>query len=239
MSLADRMKRYEAVYQYRLTPRSPVIVRVDGRAFHTYTRNCQRPYDPDLRNAMVFATQALVREMQGCKLAYQQSDEASFVLTDYDRLESQGWFNYELSKIVSLSASIFTATFARFHRAPQLPAFDARAFVVPVHDVPNYFVWRAKDWARNSLTMLAQTHFSPQQLHGKNQAAMHEMLHQIGVNWADRAAWEKCGTFVFPDGSLVDDVLPKYEGIRDLFRYASRALDCDCIDCTINGEPAH
>jgi tRNA(His) 5'-end guanylyltransferase len=78
-------------------------------------------------------------------------------------------------------------------RHPSLATFDARAFVLPNDEVANYFVWRQKDAERNSLSMLAQAHFSQKQLQGKNRAAMHEMLHEKGVNWNDVKTVHKRG----------------------------------------------
>ena len=75
-----------------LPPRTPIVIRVDGKAFHTLTKNFYRPFDYKFIDSMVMAALALFREMQGCKMAYIQSDEASFVLTDYDQLDTQGWF---------------------------------------------------------------------------------------------------------------------------------------------------
>ncbi|WP_234795513.1 tRNA(His) guanylyltransferase Thg1 family protein [Mycobacteroides saopaulense] len=205
-SLGDRIKRYEGVYTHRLTPRSPLVIRVDGRAFHTYTKKLQRPFDPHLMSTMIRATVETSRQMQGFKLAYTQSDEATFLLTDYDDLGTQGWFGYELNKVVSLSASIFTAEFnAASHYLRDwlgFATFDARAFTVPIEDVPNVFVWRQRDWERNSLQMLSRSHFSHTQLHGKGRRDLHDMLHGVGVNWADLNDQEKNGTFVLGDRSL-------------------------------------
>src|SRR3954453_4065728 len=103
-ALGDRIKRYEQATNYRLTPRSPVFLRVDGKCFHTYTRGMRKPFEPDLIAAMVYATQQAAKEMTGFKLAYTQSDEATFLITDYDSHESQGWFDYELQKLVSITA---------------------------------------------------------------------------------------------------------------------------------------
>ncbi|ATN88932.1 hypothetical protein SEA_SCHATZIE_121 [Mycobacterium phage Schatzie] len=219
-SLGDRIKRYEAAYNHRLTPRSPLIIRVDGRAFHTYTRGLRRPFDGDLMAVMVMAAQCTAAEMQGFKLGFVQSDEATFLLTDYDDLDTQGWFGYELNKVVSLSASLFTAHFNhlaadRFgSRIDRLASFDSRAFNVPAEDVPNVFIWRQRDWERNSLQMLARSHFSHKELHGKGRREMHDMLHGIGTNWADLSSREKNGTFILRDRSRVHD-RADYDMIRE------------------------
>lgn len=212
-SLGDRIKRYERSYNQTLTPRTPVMIRVDGRAFHTLTRHLQKPFDPRLMSAMVFATIDTAKEMQGFKLGYVQSDEATFLLTDYDQLETQGWFGYELNKVVSLSASLFTAHFNRhfpelWPEFGKIAAFDGRAFNIPAEDAPNAFIWRQRDWERNSLQMLAQHYFSHKALQNKGKREMHEMLHNIEVNWAtDLSPRQKNGTWVLRDGTVSSERL--------------------------------
>jgi len=202
-SLGDRIKRYERAGQFHYPPRQPLIIRVDGRAFHTFTRGFDKPFDHYLMEAMVYAMEKTAKDMMGFKLAYHQSDEVTFLLTDYDRLTTQGWFDYEVNKVVSLAASTFTAWFARMFSAKfGVATFDARAFTVPAEDVPNVFIWRQRDWERNSVSMLAQAHFSHKELHGKKVPDMHDMLHGIGINWADLSLAEKNGTFLLRDGTI-------------------------------------
>jgi tRNA(His) 5'-end guanylyltransferase len=93
-SLGDRMKdNYEDRYRIYLTRRTPVIIRLDGKAFHTLTSKCQRPFDQHFINSMLYASEETAKEMQGFKLAYVQSDEVSFLLTDYDNLDTEAWFD--------------------------------------------------------------------------------------------------------------------------------------------------
>lgn len=247
LSLASRMKRYEQAQALHLTRRIPVIIRVDGRAFHTLTRHMSKPYDLTLINAMVTATSELARSMDGCRLAYVQSDEASFLLTDFARLESEAWFGYDLQKVVSLAAAGMTA---RFNRAMTINVvgassvsisrnqvnddvsettalltqlkmpiaeFDARAFNLPHSEVANYFLWRARDWHRNSVLMYAQAHFCHKQLHGKKLPDIHEMLHSIGRNWAtDTSEVERNGTFVTTDDNIMYHIVPTYESVNTI-----------------------
>lgn len=213
-SLGNRMKSYEAVSNFKLTPRSPVIIRVDGQAFHTFTKGMDKPFDRHLMRTMVAATAEVAAKMQGFKMAYTQSDEATFLITDFDKLGSQGWFGYELNKLVSSTASLFTAHFNHeFENRMSIATFDARAFVVPFDDVPNNFIWRQQDWSRNSLQMLARAHFSHQECLGKKSADLHEMLHGVDVNWAKLDPIEKNGTFLFRGGHVVHDRL-SYDDIR-------------------------
>ena len=206
-TIGDRMKRYEAVSQGFLTPNMPVFVRVDGRAFHTYTRGCAKPFDMDLIGAMTYAAQNTAKDIHGFVLGYVQSDEATFMLSDYERPETKGWFGYETSKIVSLSASLFTAHFNAYVRSLDgydgLATFDARAFNVPLDDAPNVFVWRQKDWERNWVSMLARSQFSAKQLHGKSRREVLEMVSPESLMFLEPVI--EHGTFLFPDGEVAHE----------------------------------
>lgn len=144
-SIGDRMKRYEAVTDLHFTPNSPVVIRVDGKTFHSFLRNANRPFDDRVMRSMSEAALNTMTNMQGAKLAYTQSDECTFVITDTDKIETEGWFGYSLNKIVSITASMFTGYFNAFFSSYAEPVttsigfFDARAFVIPEADVPNVF----------------------------------------------------------------------------------------------------
>ena len=113
--LGKRMKEfYEQVPKYRLMRRTPVIIRIDGKAFHTFTRGFERPFDEVLGNAMVKTMQYLCENIQGCIFGYVQSDEISLVLSDYKKLNSDAWFGYEVQKMCSIAASMATMAFASF-----------------------------------------------------------------------------------------------------------------------------
>jgi tRNA(His) 5'-end guanylyltransferase len=218
-SLGDRIKGYEKTFSHNALKRVPLMIRVDGRAFHTFTRGMEHPFDTTLSSAMVCAAIDTAKDMQGFKAGYVQSDEATFVLTDYDTTETQGWFDYDLFKVVSISASLMSVNFARHFPAKIPPVFDSRAFSLPADDVVNALLWRAKDWERNSVQMYARAFFSHKQLHGKGRADMHEMLHSIGKNWAtDNGERERNGTFIVNgDGGIYprSDILPSYATIND------------------------
>lgn len=110
--LGMRMKNnYETITKYRLTRRTPVIIRIDGKSFHSYTRGFQKPFDPILMKSMQRTMQSLCENIQGCVLGYTQSDEISLLLIDYKDLHSQAWFDNEVQKICSISASLATKTF--------------------------------------------------------------------------------------------------------------------------------
>jgi tRNA(His) guanylyltransferase len=126
---------------------------------------------------------AVAKEMQGCRLAYVQSDEISFLLIDYENIQSEPWFDYRVNKMTSIAASVAARTFTEVIGKPA--DFDARFFNLPENDVVNYFVYRQRDAERNSLNMLAQAHYSQKELRGKKAPELHEMLNDKGVNWND------------------------------------------------------
>lgn len=113
-SLGDRMKRYENVSKDYLTRRIPVIIRIDGKAFHTFTRGMRKPFDSVLMNTMKDTMKFLCENIQGCVFGYTQSDEITLVLTDYATLTTDAWFGYNVQKIVSITASIATLAFNKF-----------------------------------------------------------------------------------------------------------------------------
>lgn len=190
-SLGDRMKaNYENRTRYSLPRRTCTLIRVDGKAFHSYTRGCARPYDVDLMSAMDAAMQGLCESMQGVCLGYVQSDEISVLLSDFEETKTEAWFDGNVQKIASISASIATAYFMEARRAQgyeRLAFFDSRAFTIPdAREVEEYFIWRQQDATRNSISMTAQAHFSHKELAGKSGSDMQEMLwSRCGVNWND------------------------------------------------------
>jgi tRNA(His) 5'-end guanylyltransferase len=205
-TLGDRVKRYEAVSKPLLTRRTPVVIRVDGKAFHTFTKNCDKPFDSSVMDAMVYAARETSKHMQGFQLAYVQSDEASFLLTDYDTLDTEAWYDYEINKLVSITASMFTAHFNDFWQTCKvmddkvnLAMFDARAFNVPEDEWQNVFLWRQRDWERNSIQMLARSNFSQKELQNKGILEMHMMLLNKDVDPELRTDQQKYGTFVLKD----------------------------------------
>ena len=113
--LGTRMKTfYEQIPKTKLMRRTPVICRIDGKAFHTYTRGFQKPFDEVLIKTMQETTKYLCENVQGCVLGYTQSDEISLVLVDYKRFETSAWFDYEIQKMCSIAASMATMAFNKF-----------------------------------------------------------------------------------------------------------------------------
>lgn len=182
-SLGDRMKDYERAARSVLPRRIPVILRVDGKAFHTVTRGCDRPFDEHLMGFMNTTAIRLCSEAQGAVFAFVQSDEISVLLHNYRRLTSEAWFDNEVQKLVSVAAGIASGWFSREWNSPV--AFDARVFVLPESEVCNYFIWRQQDATRNSIQMAARAVYSHAQVDEKNTSEMQEMLHAKGINWND------------------------------------------------------
>jgi tRNA(His) 5'-end guanylyltransferase len=199
-SLGDRMKAYEDVSRVRLTTKLPVIIRLDGKAFHTYTRGLKRPYDESLMRVMNLTAMYLCNNVQNCVMAYTQSDEISLLLVDYGSIKTSSWFDNNLQKMVSIAAGMasafLTARSDEIFPEIRLATFDARAFILPQHEVQNYFLWRQQDWNRNSLSMLAQSLYSHKELQGKDRAEQHEMCFRKGHNWATLPSHIKDGRVV-------------------------------------------
>ena len=205
-ALAKRMKQYEAVPKNTLTRRTPVIIRVDGRAFHTFTRGFKKPFDNVLMQAMQDTMKYLCENIQGCVLGYTQSDEITLILVDYKKLNSEAWFDYEVQKMCSIVASMATLEFNRsmkrravmfvnqktekektrddmyrqfgvYSKAVNKGAmFDARVFNLPKEEVTNNIYWRQLDASRNSIQMVGQAYFSHKELQHKTCNQIQDML---------------------------------------------------------------
>jgi len=204
--LGKRMKeQYEVRTRTFLPRRTYTIIRIDGKAFHTYTRGLGRPYDKGLADDMDATTEYLCHNIQGCIMGYVQSDEISLLLTDFEKENTCACFDGQVQKIVSVAASMATSKFnqlriIRWFKENGLSGkgiaididnmnmaeFDARVFSIPDPiEVENYFVWRQKDAVRNSISMQAQSLYSHKQLEGKSSNEQQEMCFQKGVNWND------------------------------------------------------
>lgn len=200
--LGKRMKdQYEDRTRYFLPRRTFTIIRVDGKAFHSFTKGFKRPFDKNLMNLMDHTAMEMCRQIQGCVMAYTQSDEISLLLTDFSTIQTDAWFDGNIQKISSVAASIATAAFNQYFvsvmgRRLEAPfaLFDGRVFTIPdVTEVINYFIWRQADATRNSIQMAAQSVYSQKELHGKSCNVLQEMLFQKGINWNDYTSGEKRG----------------------------------------------
>lgn len=246
-SLGDRMKGYEETTRYTLMRRSPVIIRLDGRAFHTFTKGLKyvdetledTPFSTVMHTCMYLTTRALINGIQNAVIAYSQSDEITILLRDWDKHETEQWFDGNIQKIVSISASIASVAFSNafsqykdmaynslsysqvigdftkgFLIQPTLVQFDSRVFNIPEAEVVNNFIWRQQDASRNSVQMLARHYFSHKELHKKNNGEIQDMLMlQKGVNWNNIPTWQKRGFCVSREG--VDREIPVFTQDRD------------------------
>ena len=231
--LGDRMKKaYENRTRILLPRRTYTIIRVDGKAFHTYTKGCKRPFDAGLVHDMDETAIYLCKNIQGAKFGFVQSDEISILLTDFDKLDTDAWFDGNIQKIVSVASSMATAKFNQLrwiryfnerYNNPladddpvswvwfmdaaklKLAEFDARTFTITAdYEVENYFIWRQNDCVRNSISSVAQSLYSAKQLNGKNMSEQQDMIHEKGQNWNDYDATLKRGRFIFKEAVELD-----------------------------------
>ena len=221
-SLGDRMKEYEYVTRNYLTRKLPVIIRIDGKAFHSFTRGFKKPFDEIFVKSMQETMKYLCENVQGCVLGYCQSDEITLVLVDYQSREACSWFDNNVQKMCSVSASMATMAFnrafnmeiapyyddcydsdptvAKYYRTLFMASdkgamFDSRVFTVPKEEVVNTLIWRQQDATRNSIQSVGQANFSHNQLHGKNCSDIQDMLMlEKGINWNDYPTHLKRGT---------------------------------------------
>src|SRR5271170_3747287 len=220
-ALGDRMKRYEEATRFTLPRRTYTIIRVDGRAFHSWTRGLEKPYDTDFMHLMDHTAIALCEQISGSQFAYVQSDEISVLAVDFLDINTEPWFDGNIQKWCSVGASVATMAFNRgvmgylthsgdmaqnkiLLKQPNA-MFDARVYTIPDPiEVENYFVWRQQDAERNSIMMLARAYATHKQLAGKKRADQHEIIHKAGDNWAKHPPSFKHGRLAFKSKVAVE-----------------------------------
>lgn len=212
-SLGDRMKQYEKVNDFKLTRRTPIIIRVDGRSFHTFTRGLDKPFDKNFIRVMQNVAEDLMKLSGNCVLAYVQSDEISILLKDWNKLESEPFFDNKIQKLVSIFSAAATSSFINnwcktcYCDLIDIQ-FDARCFNIPKEEVCNYFIWRQQDWTRNSIQMLGRSKFSQKEMNGKSCNVIQDMLwKKFDINWDKLDTYLKRGTFLY----RLDDVVVDYD----------------------------
>lgn len=249
-TLGDRMKNnYENVNRFYLTRRMPIVIRMDMKAGHTFTKGMKKPFDDIFVKTMQDTMKYLCENIQGCVLGYTQSDEISLVLVDYAELTTDAWFGNNLQKMCSVSASMATLAFnkaftrniskqsKRFYTeyleekdASYIETleiamnkgamFDSRVFTIPKEEVCNYMLWRQQDATRNSILSVGQANFSHKDLHGKSCNNIQDMLMtQKGINWNDYATTLKRGSCCIK----VDNGLAKYDEAGNICGYTQRS----------------
>lgn len=195
--IGDRFKAYEKCFDFTLPRRLPMVIRVDGRAFHGL--ELDKPFDLGFWAMMARVAEELCREIQGSVLAYFQSDEISIVARDDMTNTTEPWVGKRLSKLVSLSAAAATAAFNRSTPFALPCQFDSRAFVLPdLSEVTNYLIWRQQDATRNSVSMAAHAAFSHKSLHGVNNTGMLDRLREAGKPWEEVPTCFKRGAVCHP-----------------------------------------
>ena len=218
--LTIEMKDLENKSRVYLERKTPVIIRLDGKAFHTFTKNFDKPFDEILISSMKATMLYLCEHIQGCVFGYTQSDEITLVLTDYAKETTDAWFGYNIQKMASISASMATLRFnqvfcdavenaiidagnegeldvtSKYEKAMINGAvFDSRAFNVPLERVADSVAWRQNDCVRNSVQSLGQSKFSPNQMMNKSVEDVKTMLkEEFGVVWDELPNDKKYGS---------------------------------------------
>jgi tRNA(His) guanylyltransferase len=201
--LGDRCKGYEAAEAYRRAVRGqPLVARLDGRAFHTFTRGLKRPYDHGMSMAMIETARFLVEETRAL-VGYTQSDEITLAWYEAADSVSEYLFDGRFQKLASVLAGMASARFVQLcaqwlpGKATETPHFDARVWQVPaLADAMDVFVWREDDAAKNSITMAAGAYYTDGELDGKNGDVKREMLRAKGVSWEELPSFFQRGTYL-------------------------------------------
>ncbi len=217
-TLEDRMKQYESVSKNYLVRKTPVILRIDGKGFSKYTQSFKKPVDPFLASAMAETAKFLVKNIQGARIAYTQSDEISVLLRDWDSPTTDAWFSYNVQKLVSVAASMATAHFNYFmaQRPDSKPAvFDCRAFNLPFSEVCNYFIWRQQDGIRNSISMHAHHMFGHSKMQGVNTERAISMMLDAGFDWMSLPLYVQRGVCFIKDAEDIDETIPVFKDCRE------------------------
>ena len=214
MDLGDRMKEYEEHYQTEIPRRMPVVMRLDGKCFHSLTKGCEKPFDAGLRSAILLGVRDLLEEAPA-RMAYQQSDEVSLLFIDYNRFDTQQWLGGNIQKMASVAAAIMSVGFSKAWAKPGY--FDARLIAIPERDIVNYFIWRQQDCMRNAVSMASRTVFSAKQLHEKHGGERKAMLASKGVKFEDYDLGFRQGTVITKSEVMAAPVFSKDRSFLEKF----------------------
>ncbi len=213
MELNTRIKEYyEGRTKQLLMRRTITILRLDGKGFSKFTKGLNKPFDDDFSEDMDLTAKFLCEEIQGAKFGYTQSDEITIVLSDFDNQETSAWFDYNVQKMVSISASIATAKFNQLRarrmanyanididdlNSMTLAMFDSRVFQVPTLDeMVNTLIFRQQDCTRNSISMAADALLKGSMNGVKGDVKQERLFTEAGVNWNDYKTKYKRGSVI-------------------------------------------
>lgn len=241
--LGSRLKKYEKINRQYVLPQIPVFVRIDGKAFHTFTQGFDKPFDKTLSDMFKLSALRTMQEIQQCVFGYSQSDEFTILLNGWDSSKSEMWFGGNIQKIASVTASIFSVMFERSliqksvlgqvsvdkMNNTLMPAyFDARVFQVPIHEVENVFLWRQFDAKRNSIQALGRSEYSHEEIAGLKTFQIVDVLKkEKGIDWEELPNIQKWGFTIRQSISYkisiermewrVDDNIPYFLDDREYF----------------------
>ncbi len=223
MKLEDRMLYYRGLTDYKLMPKSYVMVMLDGRSFSTFTKKYfkEKPYSGTFNDMMDETAKYVCENVSGCKLAYVQSDEISLVLTDFENIDTQPFFGYRLCKMQSIIASLATVIFNRLlikdylykkseeifdiitdEKAIPFCQFDCKCWNLPSYDeVFNWFLYRQRDGIRNSKQMFAQAYIPHNRLQGLTTDEQIELVYkEYGMDWLLKVEkGQQFGRFIYKE----------------------------------------
>lgn len=207
-TLGDRMKEYEASTDFRLNKEYPLVIRLDGAHFHTWTKRdgkLDKPYDKDFMEIMERLTYNLSNEIPNVVYSYTQSDEITLVVFNNLHENSEPWLSNRLEKICSTVAALASVMFNAYvsekrymdkFKYKNLATFDCRVFNVPYDDLPNNILWRTQDAKRNSIQNYARSLYSNKELNFKKTEELKQLMLDKGVNWDEQDPKTKYGTVV-------------------------------------------
>ena len=226
ITLYERMKSYENFD--KLNKKEPVILRLDGVAFHTFTKGLNKPFDGTLSNLFMLTCEDLIKNIQNARFIYCQSDEISILLNSYEKEETQPWLDYRIEKLCSIATSLTTNSFNKYIRhiidifnsidRPDFidkwqnklfkANFDCRCFNLPLYEVSNYFIYRQMDCIRNSKSKFAQAYFSQKQLNNVNSDQAIEMVKtKFNIDWNETQLVQQRGFCIYKrDNDIITDI---------------------------------
>lgn len=196
-ALGDKHKKYEGMNQQYFMPMLPIMVRLDGKAFHTFTKGLARPYDARMSHCMAVAAKAVLEITQGL-IAYTQSDEITVIIPAQENM-FYGGRRDKINSVLAAAASVAFNKAIAIHipeKAHLDPVFDCRSWQYPTDDLcVESLLWRETDATRNSLTMACSAVYKQHELQHKGFVDQHNMLHEKGINWNNYPNFFKRGSY--------------------------------------------